>query len=720
MNQKKRIVLGMLSILLLFSVFSGINMAPKAAKQEDNYYVRIVAIPADKESAFVDYLTAFLIGKGHAENISSYVAATVPETVKNGEESFFTCASEEEATTVFNDLKKMGVEAKIVLNHMLLLIDTNLAGESVSSVFTRGFGVIPQHTTSAGYRVTEVSSGKEINGYEQFVFGKDYKLTIFVKADAGYCFSNNKTLMSGVDVYGTNAAINDDDTYMYQEYYRIDFNFTCGGLFEAVEIRDLDGLKAGDSLYGQSISDMSIGVVPRGTAFAEDYEMYEYDGMLKTDDEFSFTYEAVNKDGRLISDRSETAKAGKTYVRVIFFKLMVNEKLNCYAYVNYRSADVEIYTDDNGDKYALVFVPSYVSKDEKAVYLDFAMPTGGKPITGATCSNKDLVVGTQIRYLKGGTMYMWASDEVAKMIAGKSATQEDLKKEISSMPGFAWTDKYVTGYQYEVIFRIAKKSGSYEGIPKIYVNGKLFDITEDDIDYSTLKDSRVVIICATDGYIAPAKTTISKIENTASSVKLTWKKITGAEKYLVYRSVNGGKYTKIATTTGTSYTDKTAKTNGNKYAYKIKTYCLSKVEYAPMSVSSYGAVKNALLTGKAEITEFRQMRIAEDVYGEYSAVATTYFLSKPQIKTISSPKKADLKITYSKNGKGNGYEISYSTSSKFKNAKKITVTKKSTVAKTISKLRSGKKYFVKVRAYKKVGTKKYYSVWSAVKAKTVK
>ena len=53
----------------------------------------------------------------------------------------------------------------------------------------------------------------------------------------------------------------------------------------------------------------------------------------------------------------------------------------------------------------------------------------------------------------------------------------------------------------------------------------------------------------------------------------------------------------------------------------------------------------------------------------------------------------------------------------FKNAKKIT-TKKNVV--TVKKLKAGKKYFVKVRAFKKVGNKKIYGNYSTVKKVIVK
>lgn len=53
-------------------------------------------------------------------------------------------------------------------------------------------------------------------------------------------------------------------------------------------------------------------------------------------------------------------------------------------------------------------------------------------------------------------------------------------------------------------------------------------------------------------------------------IVLSWKKIKHADKYYVYRAVKGGKYSKIATITGTSYTNTKSLKNGKTYYYKVK------------------------------------------------------------------------------------------------------------------------------------------------------
>ena len=67
-----------------------------------------------------------------------------------------------------------------------------------------------------------------------------------------------------------------------------------------------------------------------------------------------------------------------------------------------------------------------------------------------------------------------------------------------------------------------------------------------------------------------------------------------------------------------------------------------------------------------------------------------------------------------------GYQIQYSTGSKFSSPKTVTISKNGTVSKKVTKLKSKKKYYVRVRTYKTVSGKKYYSSWSKALAVTTK
>lgn len=94
--------------------------------------------------------------------------------------------------------------------------------------------------------------------------------------------------------------------------------------------------------------------------------------------------------------------------------------------------------------------------------------------------------------------------------------------------------------------------------------------------------------------------------------------------------------------------------------------------------------------------------------------------SKPKKSTLSSvtsAKTGQVKVKWKRDKQVSGYQIVLSTNSKFKSGKKVVkVTKNSTIFKTVKGLKSGKKYYVRVRAYKVVNGKNYYGSYSKVKS----
>ncbi len=65
---------------------------------------------------------------------------------------------------------------------------------------------------------------------------------------------------------------------------------------------------------------------------------------------------------------------------------------------------------------------------------------------------------------------------------------------------------------------------------------------------------------------------VSSISNTASGVQLKWSKVSGAEKYRVFRKTAGKAWSDIGTTTAVSFTDKNVK-SGTAYSYTVR--CIS-------------------------------------------------------------------------------------------------------------------------------------------------
>jgi len=174
---------------------------------------------------------------------------------------------------------------------------------------------------------------------------------------------------------------------------------------------------------------------------------------------------------------------------------------------------------------------------------------------------------------------------------------------------------------------------------------------------------------------------ITSIQNQKGSVKLFWTKISGAAGYKVYRKIPGEKkYYCINTIkkSGTNYyVDKSSKVvkNGKSASYYV----------APYYQKSDGYV---LQTDKK----------------------TNCYVSRTSITSVTRAKNA-FTVKWNKNSKASGYEICYSTSKGFKNYKTVTVKSKDTVSRKISGLENGKKYYVRVRAYKTYNGVKYYSAW---------
>jgi fibronectin type 3 domain-containing protein len=145
-------------------------------------------------------------------------------------------------------------------------------------------------------------------------------------------------------------------------------------------------------------------------------------------------------------------------------------------------------------------------------------------------------------------------------------------------------------------------------------------------------------------------------------VKLSWSKISGAKKYVVYRKAGSAtSWTKIATITTNSYVDKNVKA-GTKYTYTVKAY----------NGSFYSAY---------------------DTNGD-----TIYFLKTPSVSSATSS-KTGITVKWGKVSGASGYIVERKTGSgEYERLTKFSGgTKVSYVDKTAEK---GKTYTYRVYAYK--------------------
>lgn len=107
--------------------------------------------------------------------------------------------------------------------------------------------------------------------------------------------------------------------------------------------------------------------------------------------------------------------------------------------------------------------------------------------------------------------------------------------------------------------------------------------------------------------------------------------------------------------------------------------------------------------------------------GNYSGTVSKTFKINPKSTSISKltakPKGFTTKWR-KQTDQVSGYQIHYSTSKNFSNKSAKTISKNSTTSATYKGLKAKKKYYVRIRTYKKVSGTNYYSSWSPVKTVT--
>ncbi|KKK33643.1 hypothetical protein WQ57_23840 [Mesobacillus campisalis] len=178
--------------------------------------------------------------------------------------------------------------------------------------------------------------------------------------------------------------------------------------------------------------------------------------------------------------------------------------------------------------------------------------------------------------------------------------------------------------------------------------------------------------------VVAAPTTPKAASNSYNSNKINWTAASGVSGYEIYRSTSStGTFTKVGTTTGTSFVDPSL-TTGKVYYYKVRAYKTG----TTTSYSSFTSVVNA----------------------------------KPTLTTPGSPKAASssynsVKTSWSAVSGASGYEVYRSTSS---TGTYTSVGSTTSTSFNNSGLTTNKAYYYKIRAYRMVGTSKVYSGYSAV------
>ena len=171
-----------------------------------------------------------------------------------------------------------------------------------------------------------------------------------------------------------------------------------------------------------------------------------------------------------------------------------------------------------------------------------------------------------------------------------------------------------------------------------------------------------------------------------TSLKLSWKKQSGVDGYQIFDTKQKKR---IATVKGENSRLIKKLNPGKSYYYKVRSY----------------------------------KKVGDKVYygGWSKTIAANTIPKTPKISSAVSDKRGKVLVKWNKQTSGSGYELQYSTNSKFKkNALTKTVKKNTVTAASVKNLPSGKKYYVRVRAFRTINGKRVYGSYSNVRSVVVK
>lgn len=251
-----------------------------------------------------------------------------------------------------------------------------------------------------------------------------------------------------------------------------------------------------------------------------------------------------------------------------------------------------------------------------------------------------------------------------------------------------------------------------------------------------------------------------KLTISATALKVTWPKVSGAVKYNVYQKPEGGSWKRIKTTTALSYTLSNPKT-GTLYTFTVRAVAsdgtlssytgksikrLTQPVFTLASANTGITIKWTAVAGADSYKVFRKNTSGKwttlsevkkgtsytdttaelgksytytvrAFSGEFSSTyhsgLTACRLKTPEISGVSSKKGGQLTVSWKKQSGATGFQIQYANNSSFKSAKTTTVKNASATSGVVTRLTGGKVWYVRVRAYQTVGSTNSYSSWSS-------
>ena len=215
--------------------------------------------------------------------------------------------------------------------------------------------------------------------------------------------------------------------------------------------------------------------------------------------------------------------------------------------------------------------------------------------------------------------------------------------------GYTWYKIHYSGSDYYVASQYLKKQSSASG-----------STTLQESEKSSYKSIMYL-----------TQVTLTKSENTADGVKISWNKVKGASEYYVYRKGSDGKYTRLGKSSGNTlnYTDKTAE-SGSTYTYTVRA-------------------------------------VSGDSIGTYKSTSTIYCLAYPVISSVSNVQNG-IHISWNKVKGASEYYL-YRKSSDGVYSRLASVSE-NTLSYTDKKAVNGEKYVYTLRAVNKNTISAYHSL----------
>ena len=277
-------------------------------------------------------------------------------------------------------------------------------------------------------------------------------------------------------------------------------------------------------------------------------------------------------------------------------------------------------------------------------------------------------------------------------------------------------------------------AGNYSGT---YKAGFLIEQTEPNLKFDkktiTVKYGTKPFLCALSEKTTDGTITYSSSNPKAAVVDPATGKVTikgGGTAAIMAYAAKGTNYTagstfctikvtKRSNTIKASNIWRTWYAKARKISINAKVYGKAPLKYSSSS-KSVKVDKKGRITIAAKFTGSARITIRSSATAGYNAATKSITVTvNPAGTTLMTAKNLSgrkAQITWKKNRYVTGYEIQYSVNKNFRSGSKKTVSGVSKTKYTLTKLQKNKTYYVRIRTYKKSGTKKYYSSWSKVKA----